>query len=169
MSKYSIEFTEFEIVNLIDCCTQAVVNFEETSRAYVKYGSTTRYYPSYDKDRTERVSQIIAVRQKIINALCEQKGRTVNDEIKLNMFYFQFSELATCCQSTIESKYELLKYLKTDDLINSSNDYISLISDLREKILFRIVYSQLKEARDENKLETMINNLPDIPEIYGDE
>ena len=129
MYEYSIKFTKKEIVTILSCCNQAIVNSEGLLREYGEYplnpnNITLKYSIDY----------IWNLKTKIKSQIIDQFAKSPDGSVTITMCTYEFTKLACCCNSTIDSDRKLLEYLGDIDMIESTKETIKSILNLKYKI-----------------------------------
>lgn len=124
-----IKFTIPEIVKLISCCNQAIVNSEETLREYGNIRMTAHSFTLQDS-----IDKIWSIKTKIQKSIFDQFGKLQGENIPVSLSILEFIKLNACCNSAIEFQEKTLRYITTDSIVKSTNESICQIRDIKYKI-----------------------------------
>lgn len=132
MTEIAIGFTTEEVVKLISCCNQAIINIEDR----IHDNSSASTYPSINGVTLQGSrDKIWEIKTKIKNAMIDSLGQSTKNNIKVILDITEWIKLNGCCNGTIESEEKTINLLPLhSNCITTCNESIQKITDIKYKI-----------------------------------
>ena len=101
MREITIEFTIDEIVKLLSCCNQAIVNLEDSKH----YDGFEALQPSHNGVTVQgSLNEIWEVKTKLKDDIIRSLGESTKNNILVTLDITEWRKLNACCNAAIESE-----------------------------------------------------------------
>lgn len=132
----TIDFTVDEMVKLLSCCNQAIVNIEDAKH----YDGFEALRPSYNGVTLQgSLDKVWDVKTKLKNAITTSLGQSTNGTISVSLDITEWIKLNGCCNAAIEMEEKTISLLpSTSKCIPICKETIQSILDIKYKIKTRL-------------------------------
>ena len=127
----TIDFTVDEMVTMLSCCNQAIINIEDTKHTYTPAEITISRGITLEKSR----DKIWAIKSKLKKSIISSLGESTKNGIKVGLDITEWIKLNGCCNAAIEMEEKTIDLLpSTSKCITTCKETIQEISDIKNKI-----------------------------------